>query len=280
MPSPCLLCKSSSHKVIFSYKEPDRYEAAVRVTAKNYFRKWVRCSKCGFFYSIYSRPPKVIHTIYETAYRDTNANWRKETAEEIFNKITALPEHQSETKKRVCWIKETIERVWEDGIIKKPAPPFSALDIGGGAAIFAYEFQDRLWRSYIIDPAKNNDFVKKKLKIPLIQKFYKPNRFHRKFNLISLVYVLEHMANPRSLLKSVRKDMDANSFLYVEVPDALASRLKPKDDDIFNACHLWMFDQETLTRILKECGFEALSIRRIKTLRNHYAVMALAIQKR
>lgn len=252
----------------------------VGVTENDYFRKWVRCSKCGFFYSIYSRPPKAIHNIYETAYRDKNAQWRKETAEEMFKKITALPERLSETKQRVHWIKETIAEVWGDNIVKKSKPPFSVLDIGGGAAIFAFEFQDRLWRSYIIDPAQNNDFVKKKLKIPLAQEFYKPHRFQRKFTLISLIYVLEHMADPRFILKSIHKDMNDDSFLYIEVPDSMAFRLKPKDDDIFNACHLWMFNPETLTRLLKECGFEVLSVRRIKTMRNHCALMALAIPQK
>ncbi len=280
MSPQCLLCGSVSHKVIFSYKKPDRYETAVGVTKNDYFRKWVRCSLCGFFYSIYSRAPKVIHKIYTSAYRDKNAKWRKETAEEIFRKITALPEPLSETKKRVRWIKETIAEAWKDGIVRKPAPPLLALDIGGGAAIFAYEFQDKMWRSHIVDPAKNNEFVKKKLKIPLVQEFYKPNQFHKKFALVSLIYVLEHMANPKTLLKSVQKDMNANSFLYLEVPDSLAFRLKPKDDEIFNACHLWMFDPETFTRLLKECGFEVLHIKRLKTMRNHYALMALAIPKR
>ncbi len=177
-------------------------------------------------------------------------------------------------------MKETIVEAWNAGIVKKPVPLFSALDIGGGAGIFAHEFQDRLWRSYIVDPAKNNDFVKKKLNMPLVQEFYEPRRFQKRFTLIALMYVLEHMENPRTLLKSVRKDMGADSFLYIEVPDSMAFRLKPKSDEIFNACHLWMFDPETLTRLLKKCGFEALSIRRIKTLRNHYALMAFAIPKK
>lgn len=280
MSSSCLLCGSSSRKAIFSYSEPDRYEIAVGVRPLDYVRQWVQCNECGFYYSVYSRPPKIIHNIYESAYRDKNSDWRKETAEEIFKKITALPECHSETKKRIRWIKETIAQSWDDGIVKKPKPPFSVLDIGGGAAIFAYEFQDRLWRSFIIDPAQNNNFVKKKLKIPLAQEFYRPRRFQKKFTLISLIYVLEHMANPKSLLKSVLRDMYTDSFLYIEVPDSMAFLLKQKDDDIFNACHLWMFNPETLIRLLNECGFGALGIRRIKTLRNHYALMALAIPQR
>jgi len=37
-----------------------------------------------------------------------------------------------------------------------------------------------------------------------------------------------------------------------------------------------MFDPETLTRLLKECGFEILALKRLKTMRGHFALMALA----
>ena len=274
--STCLLCGDKRFIKIFSYQEPDRYEHAIGVKARGYFRHWVRCLNCSFYYSVYSRPRNFINKIYQSVYRDCAASWRKETAEEIFRKIIALPKRKSETKQRVAWIKNAIGKAWDNSLAKQPKAPFAFLDIGGGAAIFAHEFKDQLWKPYITDPATNNSFVKTKLHIPLIQNFYQPGQFRKKFTFISLIYVLEHLENPITILKKIRKDLTEKSVLYIEVPDSIAFRLKPKDDDIFNACHLWMFDPETLTRLLKECGFEILALKRLKTMRGHFALMALA----
>jgi hypothetical protein len=63
------------------------------------------------------------------------------------------------------------------------------------------------------------------------------------------------------------------------VPSSLAFQLKPHEDDIFNACHLWMFDGYTLTRLLSSAGFEVLAMNSTQTKRGHYSLMVLATQK-
>lgn len=275
----CLICKSGDHRVIFSYRAPDKYESAVGVSRTNYFRKWVQCRKCGFYYALYSRGPKILDRLYAAGYRDRQALWRKGSAEDTFRKIIALPKGKSETKFRVAWIKKSIADIWKQGLVKQAKPPYRFLDIGGGAGIFAYEFRDAFWRPSVIDPDEDSRFIREKLKIPLAQTFYQPGSFSGKFTLISLNYVLEHLTRPVAFLKSLRRDMHKDSFLYLEVPDALCFRFLPKGHDIFNACHLWMFDPNTLTKLLDDCGFEVFNLCRIKTIRGHYALMALSGRK-
>lgn len=272
----CLLCGSRENKTIFSFISPDKYEASVGVGKKNYSRKWVRCKKCGFYYSIYSRPGKILDRIYLSSYRDKKSSWKGETPEETFKKIISLPPGKSETKFRVNWVKKNIARLWKHGLVKKNSPPYRALDIGGGAGVFAYEFKDANWAPYIVDPSKDISFLKTRLHIPLVQSFYKPRRFHCKFTLVSLIYILEHVSNPLRFLKSARQDMAKNSFLYIEVPDALSFRLKPPGDDIFNSCHLWMFDPKSMTTLLDKCRYEIFNMERLQTKRGHYSLMVLA----
>ena len=81
------------------------------------------------------------------------------------------------------------------------------------------------------------------------------------------------------ILKQLRQDMYKESFLYVEVPDSISFSLKSADDDIFNSCHLWMFSAYTLTELLRQTGYEICTLKRVCTLRGHYALMALAQQK-
>ena len=278
-PKNCLICQSRDYRVIFSYDEPDQYEVAVGVSKEGYFREWVQCKQCGFYYSIYSREKNIIDKVYTSAYRDKNSSWRKDTPEERFKQVIALPEGESETKFRVNWIKKNINNSWEYGLLKQATPPYNVLDIGGGTGVFAYEFKDTNWVTHVIDPNKSSSFIKTKLHIPFIQDYYKPNSFNCKFNLISLIYVLEHLKDPISLIKDLHNDLAPDSFLYIEVPDAICFKYKQAQDDIFNSCHLWMFSPNTLTPLLDRCGFEIFCLNRVKTKRGHYALMVLTGKK-
>ena len=277
-PKNCLICQSKDYRVIFSYDKPDQYEIAIGVSKEGYDRKWVECKNCGLFYSIYSRKENM-ESIYKSSYRDSSSPWRKESPEELFKKVVELPEGESETKFRVKWIKENINKMWDDDLLKKAKLQHNFLDIGGGNGIFAYEFQDKEWKSHVVDPNENGKFIESTLKILFVQSYYKQKLFNVKFDLISLVFVLEHLNNPINLLTKVKEDMTNNSLLYIEVPDAICFNKKPEDDDIFNSCHLWMFSPNTLTPLLDRCGFEIFCLGRIKTKRDHYALMVLGGKK-
>lgn len=278
-PQKCLLCRSKDYKVIFSYNEPDDYEKVIGVTKRGYARKWVQCKRCGFYYSVYSRAEKAMDKVY-IDYRGEGQAWRREgSAEEVFRKVIALPEQESVTKCRIRWIKENILDLLEGGVIKWKSPPYKLLDVGGGTGVFAYEFQDRNWKSYVIDPNKDSIFIQEKLHIPLVLDFYKPNLFPYKFDLVSLIYTLEHLSDPIFVLKGLRKDMKKDGLLFIEVPDAIYFRYRPKTDEIFHSEHLWMFSPNTLNMFLESHGFEIFCLKRLRTQRDHYVIMVLAGKK-
>lgn len=272
----CLVCQSRDYDVVFSYDEPDPYELAVGVDEEGYFRKWVQCRSCGLYYSVYSRSKDVLEKIYTSAYHHQNSRWRGASAEVTFRRVVALPEEESETKYRVRWIKENIRNIWESGLLRRKEPPYHMLDIGGSPGVFAYESQDDKWKSYLIDPDKNADFIREKFNIPFLPKKYEPNSFGFTFDLVCAVFVLEHLTSPVDFLESVQSDMGSDSFLYLEVPDAICFKLKPPEDDIFNSCHLWMFTVSTLVMLLVQNRFQVYSLHRTKTIRGHYSLMVLA----
>ena len=275
----CLICGNNSYKTIYNYDVPDQYENKVGVSSKNYYREWVQCTECDFLYSIYSRDESILDTIYTESYRDKNTAWRNGTTEEIFDKVVKLPPSESETKFRLQWIKTNMEQLWSHGIATKESYPLNLLDIGGGNAIFAYEFQDENWNVHIVDANESGEFIEKKLKIPFVQSYYRSNLFDHRFDLISLVFVLEHLKDPKLILEEVYNDLNSESFLYIEIPDANCFELKEKDDDIFNSCHLYMYSPKSLASLLDQCGFEILCLNRVKTVRNHLAIMLLARKK-
>jgi len=146
-PKDCLLCHSKRYNELLAFSEPDAYERAVGVGDEGYKRQWVKCRGCGFIYSRYSRGREVIEKIYQFSYRSYRAAWRNnEDVEQIFHRVTQLPETESETKFRVKWIKVHILELNKSGILKNRINVRKFLDIGGGNGIFAYEFQDEQWK--------------------------------------------------------------------------------------------------------------------------------------
>ncbi|MFH1088342.1 MAG: class I SAM-dependent methyltransferase [Patescibacteria group bacterium] len=274
----CLICSTNGYNVLISYNKPDQYERACGLGAEGYSRRWVECRRCGFIYSLYSRNKNIFDKLYETVYKDSNSYWRRESGDELFQKIINLSDSESETKFRVKWIKDNISRLQNDQIINVITSPRSFLDIGGGSGIFAHEFKDDLWSPYVVDPDARGVFMEK-YGIKFIKSYYQPNLFSVKFDLVSLIYVLEHLENPKVMMHDLHDDMEQGALLYIEVPDSICFQCKDQQDDIFNSCHLWMFNPYTLSELLHKTGFELVALQRMKTVRNYYGLMVLAIRR-
>lgn len=72
---------------------------------------------------------------------------------------------------------------------------------------------------------------------------------------IVLNHVLEHLAEPIFLLRSLIPLLNANGLLYVDVPDAREYR-SPGD---LHLAHLWHFTPATLGHLIEQAGFEMVA---------------------
>lgn len=276
IPQACILCADDRRASLLSYATPDAYEQAVGVAADNYHREWVTCLGCGFRYARYSRDPDVLDRLYDGAYRDTGVAWRGGSAEETFQRIIALPPEESETVSRCAAIKGTIARLAESDIYSLSSRrPLRLLDVGGATGVFAYMFKDANWQAEIADPGAQGAFITAH-GVTYHQKRFDVDFAGGPYDLVSMIYVLEHVLDPHMVIEAAGRRLSHEGLLYIEVPDEIAFEKKPPDDDIFNSCHLWMFGPASLTRLLGACGFDPLEIRRIRTHRGHYALTVLA----
>lgn len=276
-PTACLMCGAGMHEVLSVVKSPDQYELAAGVSDVGYRREWVRCSTCGFHYSRYTRPTNDLDRLYERGYRSEKATWRPGSAEEVFRRVVELPPDQSETVQRIQWVKSQINELSEADLIALGPTPHSMLDIGGASGVLAWSFQtDGDWISHVADPSDEADFIETSLRIPLARRRYEKGLFGRRFDLVSMVFVLEHLVDPGATLHDIAGDLTERGVLYVEVPDVAAFGHKPLDDDIFNSTHLWMFDPVSFVELLSRSAFEVLALRRCRTIRGHYSLAALA----
>lgn len=75
-----------------------------------------------------------------------------------------------------------------------------------------------------------------------------------KFNLVSMIHVLEHLPDPVEYLRNLRKKyLTTDGYLLIEVPNLYAH-------DCFEVAHLTSFSRETLSQVLKKAGYETVYI--------------------
>lgn len=75
-----------------------------------------------------------------------------------------------------------------------------------------------------------------------------------RFDLVSLIHVLEHLPDPVEYLKTLRnKFLTQSAKLLVEVPNLYAH-------DCFEVAHLTSFSSDRLVQVLKSAGFKCLFI--------------------
>ena len=89
------------------------------------------------------------------------------------------------------------------------------------------------WKTQGIEFDKNyTNFCNKKLKLNIINKNFLSFKPTRKFDLITFNKVLEHIANPRQLLKHATSLLNKNGVVYVEVPDSRVKKLGKFRDEL------------------------------------------------
>lgn len=273
-PDHCLICGEANARTLFAYDAPDVYERAIGVDCDDYARAWVRCTSCGFAYSRYRRSVD-IDVVYDDAYRNESALFRGESSRSRFERIVALPPEESEAVQRremleaILFERHPGLRARREGGDARRAPRL--LDAGGGSGVFAYTFAQTGWRSEIVDPSPQGRFIED------FGVVYHVGRLNGAFpktgyDLVTLNYVIEHVAEPDALLRDSRRVLGREGVVYVEAPDAAAFDRKAQDDDIFNSCHLWMFDRKSLAALLRRCSLEPLEAFEGVSPRGHFFI--------
>ena len=82
------------------------------------------------------------------------------------------------------------------------------------------------------------------------------------FDVVVMSHVVEHLPQPARVLNQVRQAMNRRAILYIAVPDidSLQFRVFGNRWDAINpVAHYQFFNESSLSRLLKECGFEIIS---------------------
>ena len=97
-----------------------------------------------------------------------------------------------------------------------------------------------------------------------------------KYDLITAFHVIEHLADPISILKNLTELLDVNGWLIIEVPnsnDALLTLYdcQPFQEFTYWSQHLFLFNSNTLANLIKQAGLKLSWIKHVQRypLSNH-----------
>jgi 2-polyprenyl-3-methyl-5-hydroxy-6-metoxy-1,4-benzoquinol methylase len=154
----------------------------------------------------------------------------------------------------------------------------SLLDFGCGVGGFLLKAKDASCKAHGIEPEKRlaNHFQQNN--ITVFHSLEKVPQEHRQvgYDLITLFHVLEHLAEPKTVLHELSEMLTDNGQIIIEVPnsdDALLTiyNNEPFSHFIYWSCHLFYFSSNTLERLALQVGLKINYIRQIQRypLSNH-----------
>lgn len=241
----CALCGSNDFTPSHFYSKPDRYEELVGLTEIE--RSWEYC-RCGLFQQRRNYDLSELEKIYQKDYRDPE--FRGETIQQSFDRIMAI--ENSENDDRAKWLTDR-------------HTPRTLLDIGSGIGVFPYAMKEKgvsVWCTE--ENTYSVEFINS-LGITCVKNIppYMLSDAMGHYEMVSIVHVLEHIQDPVSFLKDLKKVLHGDGRLFVEVPDAEAFNGLNPDHDDFNSCHTHSYDVSTLYRMLRKAKFDVIDINRV-----------------
>lgn len=208
---------------------------------------YMECADCGLLYQYEIPDPESIRAIYE----NESLYLSHMTDEKYFQKrveMIAYPKAEYITSH-----------------VKKRSGNDEWLDIGCGGCEVLFSAKKLNWKVRGIETGLLGVEQGKKLGIPVEQQFITEENAVQLLKhpyLISLLDVLEHLENPKNILKLITANSDCE-YLVLSVPhhpslSAFASKLFPNDvtRHLIIPDHLFIFSEKSLQLLVSECGFE------------------------
>lgn len=151
-------------------------------------------------------------------------------------------------------------------ILRFRALPGRSLDIGCGKGEVALALQSGGFEAHGID-MKERLIAYLRTAKPQVQWRCTTTQdlatVHERFDVLTLYHVLEHVSNPRAVLKSVKALANPGALIVIEVPNVngLKARLVGRNWDYYKVDHVNYFRAQDLHRLAKELNLNLLDTR-------------------
>ena len=147
------------------------------------------------------------------------------------------------------------------------------LEIGAGTGIHLIMFDKMGYHVTGVEPDPiSTNFINQKLEHGrCINGFIEDIKLNEKFDVVFLYHVIEHIEDPRILLKKCHDFLEDDSIIIIAVPDCKNPETLKKS--IKNTYHIWHFSQNSLKKLAIKLGFRILtceSFARISTTKRRF----------
>lgn len=270
----CYLCKSNEKRKLLQQEGHDPFLDLVNEAYHELSRSWYICTSCGFIYRspvLSKQDVSLLYDRYErTIFQDKNPD-------DYFDKITGLPPEQSENQQKLTWLVETLTTQYSPAVVSDPN--WSILDVGCGGGTLLWSLS-KMVQSRELYGIELNPFyaalAKRRSGAQIVNSEFKPGIFNRKFDLVILAKVLEHVEDPGELIGKIAEDLKEDGLLFLEVPDIIDFKNLPPDNERFFIPHLYYFTKNTLNAILLPRNLKILMHRTFVSNRNRGYLQILA----
>jgi len=128
------------------------------------------------------------------------------------------------------------------------------LDVGAGLGATSILFANRGYKVTAIEPdLKNIKKLKTFSNITVYQSNLENLQLEKKFDIVILSHVLEHVLDVMKFLTSLRKLLSNRGILFIEVPDC--SNSHNLNHSIMQSPHLSHFTKKSLDILVRKAGF-------------------------
>ncbi|MBI2541621.1 class I SAM-dependent methyltransferase [Candidatus Woesearchaeota archaeon] len=232
----CNLCNSDSSKKI------------MEVNGFNI----VKCKKCGLIYVNPRLKENKLHQIYNEGYFNNQAFNGSELP---FYGYEGYIEEKEDIRATFSRRLKRINKLCRKGRL---------LDIGCAFGFFLELARDDGWDAKGIEISEHAyKYAKNVLKLPVFNKTLEKAEFKQNsFDAVTIFDVIEHLPDPKSMLKEIRKILKPNGLLAITTPNigSIAARLLGKNWEEVKRVreHIYFFSEDTLKKMLESLNFELL----------------------
>ncbi len=210
-----------------------------KITDSNYGKGWnySRCRECLF---VFANPMPDRELLYKL-YSDMED-----------------PDYTKEAEGREDNFKRIIDR------IKKFKSNGKLLDVGASAGLFMRIARENGFDVYGIEPSKwAVEYGKSFFKLDnLIEGDFLEKEINEKFDVITMLDLVEHLSNPLKALEKANKLLNEDGLLVVVTPDidSFFSRLMGRRWWHIRIAHLNFFNKKSIEYVMRKAGFKIKEI--------------------
>ena len=197
------------------------------------------CMNCGLVYQSPRMSDEELATFYEEEYRQIYQGTSGPTPKDLF-------------------VQQGRASASLDFVVQHLGKPQRLLDIGSSSGVFLDAMREHFGCMVVgIEPGKTYREYAQKQGMEIYASLDELKiGDESKFDLISMMHVLEHIPDPVAYLRMLRdKILHDKGYLLIEVPNLFAH-------DCFEIAHMTSFSAHTLKEVLKQAGFEVVAMKK------------------